>query len=361
MVNNGYKRHEYIDLLKFFLAACVVLIHCKVYIPTQSQSVEAFVRFSDFISEFLLSNVVPNFFILSGILFFKDGIPLTSSGYYKKIKKRFKNLVLPYFIWNTIGLMLFLIKISPLLISAFPQYADIPPTFMNLSEGYIAIKGMIYPYDMPLWFIRNLIIVVILTPFIGLSIRRLHSWAIPAIILFNYIVGTYLGEEPYDTIVSSILSSIAFFMCGAIIVTGYRSLLTGKYAFYFLLSYITVFTILYETHIESDFLYSILATTKTILAGIVLIKLSNIAADNGITIKRGLSASTFFIFAFHGLFCSVVSKGVCNFIPPVNSILCFADNIIIFIILFGSSLAAFAILKKICPKVLSIICGGRAS
>lgn len=106
----------------------------------------------------------------------------------QKCKSRFRNLFVSYLIWNAIFL----------LVLAFAQYFY--PTLMGHSKlianfsiwdfvlcfisidyvinGFSFRPFLIGPIDLPLWFIRDLMILVVLAPLILLLIQRLGKFFI---------------------------------------------------------------------------------------------------------------------------------------------------------------------------------------
>lgn len=354
MIGN-YKdsRISYIDSLKFFLAAFVVLIHSKVYIAEPSDRTALFESVVDLFSSFVLSNVVPTFFVISGVLFFKDGASLSRNIYLRKIKTRVRTLLIPYILWNTIGLVAFAVKKNPQLSSMFPQYSDISISFHNILAGYFAIPDQIYPYDMPLWFIRDLIIVVFFTPIIGYFISRLKFSLILLEIACVCCIDSYL-EDSYG-----MLPAFFFFTLGGIIGSMNMRILNSRYAALTFVAYIALYAACEYIIPKGGLCETIASLLKTSVAVVAIIKLIHMLTPNKFRMNPSLYSSAFFIFAFHGLFCSVISKGISIAMPVTNSFMGFIDYIAIFSILFGSSLAVFYIMKRISPALLKILIGGR--
>lgn len=54
---------------------------------------------------------VPLFFVISGLLFFKDGF--SRMIYKRKVSTRKRTLILPYLIWNFFGFLLILVYVHP--------------------------------------------------------------------------------------------------------------------------------------------------------------------------------------------------------------------------------------------------------
>lgn len=74
---------------------------------------------------------------------------------------------------------------------------------------------------------------------------------------------------------------------------------------------------------------------------------------------RFLAGSTFFLYAFHGLFSVLTCKTVIRLLPPTGNFICFADYLLIFTLLVSISMAAYALLHRFAPGLLSLLSGNR--
>ena len=133
------------------------------------------------VSETLVKVAMPTFFVMSGYLFFVNATEWNTMTYWSKLRRRVKTLLIPYIIWN----IAMAVKLRTFSLSIF-----------------------IEPANMPLWFLRDLMIVSLLTPIIYIGVRKLGYW-IFAILLPIYLTGLYAvqpGPTPY---------AICFFTLGA--------------------------------------------------------------------------------------------------------------------------------------------------
>lgn len=121
------------------------------------------------VSQTLVKIAVPVFFIISGYLFFANVKEWNLTVYKEKMFRRIKTLLIPYLIWN----LLMAIKLKAFCWSMFWVYwkpAGIQIDWLGNEQLMTA------PANMPLWFLRDLMIVSLLTPIIYLAIRRLGYW-----------------------------------------------------------------------------------------------------------------------------------------------------------------------------------------
>ena len=133
------------------------------------------------VSQTLVKVVMPVFFVMSGYLFFANVTQWNTQIYWQKIKRRFKTLLNPYLIWN----LLMAVKLHTYSLSIFWE-----------------------PANMPLWFLRDLMVVSLLTPIIYIGVKKL-GWWIFVILLPVYMTGIWAiqpGLNPY---------AICFFTLGA--------------------------------------------------------------------------------------------------------------------------------------------------
>lgn len=142
---------------------------------------------------------VPMFYIISGYLFFIKQDDYVWTEYKHKIQKKCKTLLLPYLIWNIMAII------------AYPeQFLEVSVTekilgFWSRRMEWGSWSG---PWNGPLWFLRDLFVVMVFSPIISKLIKRIGIWLI-ILLIIPYIMG-------FDAICPG-LSSVAFwgFSCGS--------------------------------------------------------------------------------------------------------------------------------------------------
>lgn len=121
---------------------------------------------------------VPCFFFISAILFFRN-FELNKEIYLKKLKTRFKSLVIPYLIFNTLGYFKHIV-------------------FHSISFNLIEyLQSMINSDTMPLWFLRELMIFVIIAPLIFYIIKNKVLMGSIIVIDLILICGGYVGYRSF--------------------------------------------------------------------------------------------------------------------------------------------------------------------
>lgn len=177
-----------IDLLRFPMAICVIFIHLT---PSTTSLINyGYSLFSDqgiynlsgIIFSHVLSRIaVPMFFFISGYLFFANFPQWSWSKYKDKLQSRVYTLLIPYILWNFLPILFCIIRdlISQCSwqqgLMHLQQYS-----FLSFIINSVDAETNIfrwpsyssYPLNFPLWFLRDLIIVCILTPLIYYFIKK---------------------------------------------------------------------------------------------------------------------------------------------------------------------------------------------
>lgn len=169
-----------VDLLRVLLTVGIVCRHATM--TDLAVSMGAFDSFTQ-VMVWLTEICVPLFYVLSGYLYFRNA-PLNPQPrwFLEKYRSRFFSLVIPYLIANIIawGCYYFAIKEVPSMVSGFfgDNWKD--PVFVFWTG----------PINMSLWFIRELILVVLLSPVVYLLVRYLRIWGVLALgVLWAFKIG----------------------------------------------------------------------------------------------------------------------------------------------------------------------------
>jgi fucose 4-O-acetylase-like acetyltransferase len=156
-----------IKVLSFLAIYMVLVIHTAM---PQAKEFIVFDFFQRFIGDYINRLYLPLFMAISGFLFYHNIIIPSKHNWLSKYKSRFKSLLIPYILWN----LMFLLQMAIL------QYN--PLTSPWISEGinkFISSGSILQsvwliftvPANLPLWFVRNLMIIVVFTPIIYFSIK----------------------------------------------------------------------------------------------------------------------------------------------------------------------------------------------
>lgn len=160
---------DFIKAVRFPLIIFVVLIHANFLgLVDNMEDIKLFSVVVKILSEEVASVAVPLFFTISGFLYFNNIKDFSRVLYLQKIKRRIKSLFLPYVVWNLIYIFLFYIvqnliqshdgRTKPIsnwsILDFFCSFWDV--TLINSDN-----IGISAPICTPLWYVRNLIILVV--------------------------------------------------------------------------------------------------------------------------------------------------------------------------------------------------------
>lgn len=183
----GISQYEIIRQLRFPMIVLVTFAHSYGGVEegfsllTSEWNTYEFLRL--LISQILVKVAMPVFFIMSGYLFFANVDVWNFKVYKTKIWRRIKSLLIPYLIWN----FLMAIKLKTFSWSMFWAYWE--PAGVQI-DWFGQEQLMTAPANMPLWFLRDLMVVSLLTPIIYILMRMLGLWLMGFLAIL-YLSGVY--------------------------------------------------------------------------------------------------------------------------------------------------------------------------
>lgn len=371
-----YEISHAISFLRFPLAVLVVYIHSLgngdlTTLAHDGLNVNLRDLLGVMISQGVANIAVPLFFLISGYLFFSDSI-FTKDDYKNKLKSRCFSLLIPYLLWNFVPLLFVFSKrliggcISGDFFSlyAYIRNVDWLHVFWNsesMKSAIVGINGermpLSGPINYPLWYLRDLIILVILSPLFYsiLKSKIKHIFIIVLSMLFIF------GVWPNVSILA--ITGVYFFSLGAYCrVNGYNFLkYIDRYRIYIGITFMFSYgvTIYYNGGALNNMF---------VLSGIaLLLLLGKKAANNKLgekfIMKRCFFADlSYFIYLSHAVLIStinvhqlVISK-ILNLFPYCD-ILDALDYVLYPLLIVALCSLLMLGLKKLCPSILSLIIG----
>lgn len=124
--------------------------------------------FQEIVCQGLCRVAVPFFFIASGFFLFRnfpDGKQDVFKWYINTLRKRVRSLLIPYLIWLTIGFGFSWMY-------SFVSVHATPIVLANFSDVLDFLGVTAQPGAYHLWFVRSLMFIVLISPIIGVLIRR---------------------------------------------------------------------------------------------------------------------------------------------------------------------------------------------
>lgn len=183
--NYNISQYEVIRQLRFPMIVLVTFAHSYGRVEegflllTSEWNIYEFLRL--LVSQTLVKVAMPVFFIMSGYLFYANVDVWNFKVYKTKIWRRIKTLLIPYSIWN----LLMAVKLKSFSWSMFWAYWK--PAGLQL-DWFGREQLMTAPANMPLWFLRDLMVVSLLTPIIYILIRKMGLWMM-AVLTVLYLSG----------------------------------------------------------------------------------------------------------------------------------------------------------------------------
>lgn len=121
------------------------------------------------VSQTLVKVAVPVFFIMSGYLFFRGLEQWNRKVWIRKLVRRISTLLLPYLLWN----LLMALKLHDFNWHFFWDY-DLQAGMQI--DWFGNEQWLIAPANLPLWFLRDLMVMALVSPIIWLAVKRIGIW-----------------------------------------------------------------------------------------------------------------------------------------------------------------------------------------
>lgn len=328
------------DNARLLLCLLVILRHCSPLSSIHYDGGE-FTTGLILITLKLRSITVPTFFFISGFLMGHNHQNDNLSDYRRLLSKRFKSLVVPFLLWNVIAVVIWLslMYIDPRL---YPN-----PVRCDCVIGFL--KNLFWrPALYPLWFIRNLICFTLLAPVLIYLVKRLKVFAL----IPFFIANDYFGATEQFSYGMFYYGAGMFFAIG---MKDYWSVLTTKRSCFLLILFVaySVANALFDFSGDEHKVVRAFAYISGIIGFISLVSVKKHMA------WYSSQSLTFFIYCFHFILLSYVSIALGRIIHPHGFgwygflWIAFAADAFV-------SVSAWLIMRRISPRLLSVLTGGRA-
>ena len=361
-----------INALRFPCAVLVVLIHLFKPVPEETFPYGFFRTLEIAFSDGLARIAVPIFFFISGFLFFSKLQRWDWSAYSLKIKKRIKTLLVPYLLWVTLAI-LFDFSLA-LVRNRFFGWGSPWNLFSSNGWGlmywncarnrlYTSEMNLLgwtmhsaFPYNYPLWFIRDLIVLCLFAPLIHFAIRKTKGWGI-AVLYALYLLQIWIPWEGFSA------EGWFFFSLGACLqiegkdpATVFTRFKVPSYLLFILALVLCIRT--HENSIAWGYARRFLALPGTIAAFNVFSSL----LDKGILRDRPfLSECSFPVFAAHTIGLTFISELLATkLIPGTGDASLFLQYLFRLLLIIAIILIIYRWAKRLFPKVTALFTGNRS-
>ncbi len=365
-----------IDTVRVLFVLILVLFHGFATSPSgfsfgNYPITEIFKRFVD---TFFGDSIVAVYFFISGYLFFW-GKDWTSGVYKEKLKRRVKTLFIPYVLWNLLGVCLVIVRLLPV----FNTFLAYPGSDLNLSvsnflscfwmydgqlgapsanvENYeILVQRTSFPINTALWFVRDLMIVVVCTPLVYFLLKRLRTYFLMLLsalyLFFSYYV--------IDWHINQLLMAFLFFSWGAHVCLRKNTVLdyfSRSWPIWgYLLCSILFLLVSYFAIKEISPLFKVVHSFVTVAFAF---NIGGRLSRHGIMQFKHGAAWSCFIYMSHCLVLPRLLKVVAFAIAPVSDLAWLLTYILSVFVALALLSLCFVLCRKYMPKLLNILIGGR--
>ena len=337
-----------INYMRFPMILGIVLIHLHFVIPNSFREIHDLSIYNGFVS--LLYDgptriFVPLFFFVSGFLFY--GRTFTLKNYFIKIRKRFYSLILPYLFYISLAITIF--YIAQLLIPSFISEGKTAIANYEITDWMKAfgINGL--PFVGPFWFIRNLFLIILISPIIYFYCKFLR---IHGLILLGVV---WITDASFWSFIPQ-SCDVFFFSVGAYYRINERCFAKDCQKLTWLsLLYIpiVIYCLLAECRQESVLFRS------GIILGLVFFINVCMYYMNRVNISSDLTNASFMVYALHEPYLDQINKVTFKYLPVTNSDLLLNFEYIFALIILGivvvsSILLIHRISHKYFPCITSV-------
>lgn len=350
-----------ISFLRFFLIIGVIFIHSRpdIYVFESMRldvsQVPLFYYTTKIFSNILSRFSVPLFFFISGFLFFYN-VNFTKIIYLEKLRSRIKTIFIPYIIWVSFFLFYYMI------LQFFLQnsFLNIDRSLENQVLNYSFIDylhaygiGNRNPIAYQFWFIRDLIVIIIFTPFIYFFIKKI-----------KYIFVIFIGFIWYFNILTYIyyieIASLFFFCFGAYYSINKKNLIIEFKKLFFISVFLYPAFIILKIFIVDNFLNLYILKLCNLFGVIFYFFVVSLMIEKDyIRVNLFLSSSSFFLFAVHVQPQGFITNILFIYFKCKNDIILTLFYFLSIIITIFLCLVLYYYLNKLFPKFTNFITGGR--
>lgn len=351
-----------LSFLRFPLAALIVFIHTGFSNDTADPSF----WFGKLLSEGVANVAVPAFFFISGYLFFAKYDNFGCHEYLHAMKRKFLTLGVPYLLW--IALVYYGMGAYTHFIGS-PHPWEFYKIFWASSDGYVAKSIFGYEFSIlsapsgmgVLWFIRDLLVAMALSPLIWMIVRKFRMWSV-ILFLIPYFLYIAIPIQGFG------LVALCFFPIGATFSICGKTLEVRRRGIQLVI--LTIFLVLLLTKFILDInsihyhriinqLMIISGVAASIVIGDIIMNCAKM--DNISKWICFIGEASFFIYVGHAL----------PIFNLLNKILTMLQDIPIvgytlyYFLYWGLRLAivttTYFCMKRYCPRILSVLVGGRVN
>ncbi|MCL1943606.1 MAG: acyltransferase [Candidatus Azobacteroides sp.] len=368
-----------IDWLRFPLAIFVIFIHMNPKVDIQSIDYlnlnlnSWYVIIGTLISKVIGLIAVPCFFMFSGYLFFNNNKmkKWNMTIYFAKVKTRLQTLVVPYILFNLSAIILSALpkilkadgSIYPFLSKLFENWYRIFWNYTSWSAGNSNMIGLplqpnFGPFVLHLWFLRDLIIMVFISPIVYYMVKHTKIWGLIILGLFYY---TKIWVEIPGYSARLFLTAFFFFSIGAFFSINRKNIVVSLRKYQIIWLIISLITMILNTYFYGT-IHSKFFSPVFILSGVIsAVNITSYFMEHGkLQVRETLSKASFFIYCAHGiLILGFTYRAFMKILGTNNTLSLLITYFTVPFVCAGIILCIYRLMKRFTPRLLSLFTGNR--
>lgn len=375
-------------MLRFPLAILVVFVHsfgADIDVSELHASGLTGLAVYDYIRLFfsvvIARSAVPIFFIISGYLLFLKVEEYNKTVYISKLRKRWHSLIIPYFSWIVLLILWTLMfKVGGILLHGKP-WVGILDYFQNNGYLHMLWDSSVWeerttwlgiethnsgPALLPFWYMRDLIIMVVISPAIYWFIKKIKF------VFIILLLVIYTFDIKCSLISGTLACASLFFSIGAYFALKKLDFTEALWKWRHLICPIAILLMIYQTYSGSAMGNTmslmihpwlvIIQSFAIIIVASVLCRYQKVYETN-----KKLARYSFFIYAFHPFILTYEIKAFKKIALLVDNQILISDTwymmtlnyIAIPLICVGVCIGIYRFMLKFIPDVLEMIVGER--
>lgn len=358
---------QVIKWLRFPLALFVIYIHYYnsreiIYENELGYIINIYTRI--FLCHVISNAAVPTFFIISGYYFFFN-TEFNAIKYKQKIRKRMKTLFIPYLLWNIIALIYKIIDNNKINISDIIEFCSNKGwinIFWSCEEwagriSWLGVQKMnTGPLLIPMWFIRDLICIVLFTPIIHWMLTKFGKWYL--IVLFVIYISNIWIDIPGLSI-----TALFYFSLGSFFAIKNKNMVLEflkikKITFYLIIPFFLIRSYFEGVGTPTSNIFYPLFTL--ILVSAYFNAATYMVQHQYLMKFTRWGMASFFIFALHDVCALQLSQKIMFTIMPSDYwVLATFRHITIPIVCAAICYCIFMLMRRYSPQLLGVLTGNR--
>lgn len=358
-----------LDLLRFPLAVIILYIHifnnASAIATDELTSGGEFLHFVDsIVKAFLSGQSVPIYFFISGYVFFWGG-KLDVNIYLRKLRNRIHSLFIPYIVWNTVALLTILFFMLPWFASVNPleqephfTLSSLLNTYWNSEKGVFAtpeLTGHIFPQNQAMWFLRDLMVLALLSPIIYFTIKHGKIYSIITFAILWLLTDYYSFHDFYFP-----FQGFFFFSWGSYMSINQRDLIADmgrvKVPGFMLYILLSIAHIVLQPH--SPEATTIIKACNMWVGVIVAFNTAAILLNSGkCRVNRFLASSAIFIYLAQTMCAKYIFKALMILTGTDSGYIVVLITIVTLLLSLGLLLCLYHVMRRYTPSLLYIMIG----